>query len=366
MAMAKNRGRKERAVTARARIAREPTTDGKFTMDTARPGARVLLPTGPRAPLSTAGAGAHHVMRVLRSPDGACACSTGKAAMDRERSKHLQGRRLGAGDAAGGVEQGSGVLAQGISSRERMDFTIQKAVELGVAEVFPLATRRSLVKLRDDRASRRVDHWQNLAIAACEQCGRNRVPAIHPIMDLADWLGTLARGGTEARAMLSPAARIGLRELGVPSAVLLLVGPEGARSRSGRLLRPATFAQCGWGRAFCHRDRRTRRRICHARLVGDFWPEARRTESRHSGARKGRTRIRFIGSFRSVTRGPGMTSEFVIITGMAASLILLGFATALTGIKHGHPWQYLHRYRRGVGPGRGNRGMIAAGGGATR
>jgi 16S rRNA (uracil1498-N3)-methyltransferase len=119
------------------------------------------------------------------------------------------------------------LLAQGISSRERMELTLQKAVELGVAEIQPLETRRSVVRLREERASRRVEHWQNLVIAACEQCGRNRVPVVHPIESLADWFGAIGRQGSEQRIMLSPGAAQRLRDLPEPEHVTLLIGPEG-------------------------------------------------------------------------------------------------------------------------------------------
>ncbi|MCW5622064.1 MAG: 16S rRNA (uracil(1498)-N(3))-methyltransferase [Burkholderiales bacterium] len=119
------------------------------------------------------------------------------------------------------------VLAQGISARERMEFTLQKAVELGVAAIQPLETRRSVVRLREERASRRIEHWQNLVIAACEQCGRNRIPQVLPIETFTNWLGTLPQSAQHLRVMLSPAAGGGLRDLPVPSSVLLLVGPEG-------------------------------------------------------------------------------------------------------------------------------------------
>jgi 16S rRNA (uracil1498-N3)-methyltransferase len=119
------------------------------------------------------------------------------------------------------------VLAQSISSRERMELTLQKAVELGVAQIQPLETQRSVVRLRGERADRRVEHWQNIVIAACEQCGRNRVPRVLPIEGLADWLGTLPHDGGALRMLLSPAATVRLRELPAPSEVLLLAGPEG-------------------------------------------------------------------------------------------------------------------------------------------
>lgn len=122
------------------------------------------------------------------------------------------------------------VLAQGLSSGDRMDLTLQKSVELGVSAIQPLNTGRSIVKLSGERAARRAGHWQNLVIAACEQCGRNRVPPVAPLARLEDWLAQLdpQRTENEQRLLLSPGAEIALRSLApAPSRVLLLVGPEG-------------------------------------------------------------------------------------------------------------------------------------------
>jgi 16S rRNA (uracil1498-N3)-methyltransferase len=119
------------------------------------------------------------------------------------------------------------VLAQSISSRERMDLTLQKATELGVAEVWPLATQRSVVRLSDERAERRVTHWQHLVAAACEQCGRNRLPEIHSPEPFIDWLSRLPAQDGGLRLVLSPTASRRLAELPPPPSVLLLVGPEG-------------------------------------------------------------------------------------------------------------------------------------------
>jgi 16S rRNA (uracil1498-N3)-methyltransferase len=119
------------------------------------------------------------------------------------------------------------LLAQSISTRERMELTLQKAVELGVREIQPLESRRSVVKLREDRAARRVEHWQNLVIAACEQCGRNRVPIVRDIEPMDAWLAALSQDTEALRVTLSPRASMRLRELRVPSSVTLLVGPEG-------------------------------------------------------------------------------------------------------------------------------------------
>jgi 16S rRNA (uracil1498-N3)-methyltransferase len=120
-------------------------------------------------------------------------------------------------------------LAQGISSGERMDYTVQKAVELGAVVIQPLETSRSVVRLVGVRAQKRLARWQAIVIAACEQCGRNRVPEVVAVMTLRDWLGRLVSpAGPEQRVLLDPNARIALRELpGRPQAVTLLAGPEG-------------------------------------------------------------------------------------------------------------------------------------------
>src|ERR671930_50801 len=75
-------------------------------------------------------------------------------------------------------------LAQGVSAGERMDLTVQKAVELGVATIQPLLTERSVVRLQGARLAARVEHWRKIAISACEQCGRNRVPEVRRASDV--------------------------------------------------------------------------------------------------------------------------------------------------------------------------------------
>ena len=120
-------------------------------------------------------------------------------------------------------------LAQGVSSGERMDFTLQKAVELGVVAIQPLATSRSIVRLDAERAAKRLAHWQGVVVAACEQCGRNRVPKVEPLRAIDAWTRALAREPAGAvRLLLSPRAPTRLGNLERPSAgVLLLAGPEG-------------------------------------------------------------------------------------------------------------------------------------------
>lgn len=117
-------------------------------------------------------------------------------------------------------------LAQGISSGERMDYTVQKAVELGVRAIQPLATERAVVRLGAERAAKRVAHWQAVAVAACEQCGRNRVPEVLPVGELATWLAGVPQAAL--KLTLAPGAKLALRELAQPPGpIVLLAGPEG-------------------------------------------------------------------------------------------------------------------------------------------
>ncbi|MDC6129122.1 16S rRNA (uracil(1498)-N(3))-methyltransferase, partial [Burkholderia gladioli] len=125
-------------------------------------------------------------------------------------------------------------LAQGIAGGDKMDWLIEKAVELGVAGVAPLSTSRGVVRLSGERADKRVAHWQGVVRAACEQCGRNRVPAVAAVSDYAAWLAALpppVEG--EVRLMLSPRASIAFAELpeqAPTGEIRLLIGPEGGLS----------------------------------------------------------------------------------------------------------------------------------------
>jgi len=116
-------------------------------------------------------------------------------------------------------------LAQCVSSRDRMDTTLQKATELGVSRIVPIASGRSIVKLSSDRADRRVAHWRNVVIAACEQCGRNQVPEVGAMIGFDAFLGQAAADGL--RLLLAPDADRDLKQLEPPGKVTLLVGPEG-------------------------------------------------------------------------------------------------------------------------------------------
>lgn len=116
-------------------------------------------------------------------------------------------------------------LVQGISRGERMDWVVQKATELGVAAIVPVTTERSVVKLDAKQAQKKSDHWRAIAISACEQCGRNRLPEFAPPAAFERWLAEAPRDGT--RVLLDSRAHAGLSSIGQSSAVTLLIGPEG-------------------------------------------------------------------------------------------------------------------------------------------
>lgn len=119
-------------------------------------------------------------------------------------------------------------LVQGLPEADKMDWILQKSVELGVAWVQPVVCERSVVRLSGDRAARRESHWQRVAIAACEQCGRNRVPEVRPTLAFRDWA---AQPSQAQRWMLAPGAEARLAECPAPTGpVELLVGPEGGLS----------------------------------------------------------------------------------------------------------------------------------------
>ena len=126
------------------------------------------------------------------------------------------------------IERESGLditLAQGLSAGERMDYALQKSTELGVSRIRPVATERSVVRLSADRAERKLAHWQAVVIAACEQCGRNRVPPVLPVVPLHALLAPDC--GDELRLLPTPAAALRLRELEPAQRIVMLIGPEG-------------------------------------------------------------------------------------------------------------------------------------------
>lgn len=120
-------------------------------------------------------------------------------------------------------------LAVGMPANERMDWLVEKAAELGVASIQPLIAQRSVLKLQGERAEKKQAHWLAVAIAACEQSGRNRVPAVHPIAGLGQWLAALAAAQGQSRLLLSLSAQANTFNAAASLAgpLLLLSGPEG-------------------------------------------------------------------------------------------------------------------------------------------
>ena len=139
-------------------------------------------------------------------------------------------------------------LAVGMPANDRMDWLVEKATELGVASIQPLMTAHSVLRLKGERAEKKQAHWQAIAVSACEQCGGNRVPLIHPVRELADWLGQPDRATEATRLILSlgegtqPLAQALGSGTATTTPVVFLSGPEGGLS-------PAEDAQArtaGW------------------------------------------------------------------------------------------------------------------------
>jgi len=140
-------------------------------------------------------------------------------------------------------------LAIGMPANERMDAFVEKATELGAASIQPLLTERSVLRLAGERAQRRREHWQAIAIAACEQCGRTRVPQVEPVQLLSAWLSE-RESAARTRWLLSPADdALPLAEQPVPQGeVQMLSGPEGGLSSTeADAARAAGFVAVGLG-----------------------------------------------------------------------------------------------------------------------
>ncbi|MES0872475.1 16S rRNA (uracil(1498)-N(3))-methyltransferase [Sinimarinibacterium thermocellulolyticum] len=119
-------------------------------------------------------------------------------------------------------------LAQCVSKGERMDYTLQKAVELGVTRITPLLAERSVVRLDELRWTKKLDHWRGVIVSACEQSGRTRIPELDPPQPLNAWLAAGVHG---SGVVLDPAAANGLSALPAPAGALtLLAGAEGGLS----------------------------------------------------------------------------------------------------------------------------------------
>ena len=192
-----------------------------------------VLAPGALIPLHSAAA--HHLLHVLRAEVGDEIVVFNDGTEFAAAITHIDKRgvtvKLGPGNAVDRESPLECTLAQAISGGERMDFTLQKAVELGVARVQPLYSERSIVRLDSARAVKRVAHWRQVLVSACEQCGRTIIPELGAPAPIIDWLGALglAQPG-ELRGLLMPHARARLAQQPKPRVIMLLAGPEGGLS----------------------------------------------------------------------------------------------------------------------------------------
>jgi len=189
------------------------------------------LPLATGAMVDLPEAAAHHAARVLRlKVDDALILFNGEGGEFAARIERVTPRMVSASVGEfRDIDRESTLavtLVQGLATGDRMDYAIQKAVELGVAAVQPVTTARSVARLDASRAEKRILHWRQIAISACEQCGRNRLPDILPLRDLDRWLQ--APANASLRLLLAPDGLRALAEVTRPTGKIeFLVGPEG-------------------------------------------------------------------------------------------------------------------------------------------
>lgn len=214
-----------------------------YSPTTLIPGTLLDLPEGP----------ARHVQVLRLQPGEAITLFNGQASTDGQFGEYAatvthMGRssvQVQVGDwAATHREATRDVhLAVGMPANERMDWLVEKAAELGVASIQPLMTERSVLRLGGERASKKQAHWQSVAVAACEQCGGNRVPLVHELLTLAQWLKVRSAQPDALMLALLLTLRVdskALREAALPNGsggavapdITFLSGPEGGLSPS--------------------------------------------------------------------------------------------------------------------------------------
>lgn len=171
---------------------------------------------------------AHHLARVLRARVGDEVLLFNGDGLDWQAHIHrIEKRRvvvrIGASVPSIAESPLSSHLGLCLSKGERFDWAIQKATELGVTQITPLMSARVDVKLPEDRLAKKLTHWQNVVIAACEQCGRSRIPSLNPPTDLKHWISVVE---ADLKLVLHHHQAAALPEA-APGEVALLVGPEG-------------------------------------------------------------------------------------------------------------------------------------------
>lgn len=193
------------------------------------------FPLHPGATVELSAEASHHALRVLRVAAGDRAVLFDGRGGQWQAELQPAGKRLNAHlleFSDGAPEPPLEIsLVQCLPAADKMDLVVQKAVELGVSTIHPVMSKRSVVRLSGERMERRVEHWRAVAVAACEQSGRNRVPEISLIVDLPHYLGRLLQqnaGQHDFHFVCAPGAETSLRALQAPNQpVTLLVGPEG-------------------------------------------------------------------------------------------------------------------------------------------
>jgi 16S rRNA (uracil1498-N3)-methyltransferase len=195
------------------------------------------VPVGGQVHVDLDGAAANHVGRVLRLRAGDALILFDDAGGEYAATVVAFGRntvRVAVGEHRP-INRESPLqitLAQGISRGERMDVVVQKATELGVWRIVPVLTERAVVRLDAAQAANRLRHWRAIAVAACEQSGRNQVPEIIAPMGLQEFLGSGLPEGL--RLLLNPEGGLKAKDLPASAAVTLLIGPEGGLSAAER------------------------------------------------------------------------------------------------------------------------------------
>ena len=211
-----------------------------------RPGPGLALPAG----------AARHVQVLRLQPGDELTLFDGQGGEYQARVE-----RMGRSEVVVDVQQHSAIerenplavhLALGMPANERMDWLVEKATELGMVSLQPLVTERTVLRLSGERALKKQAHWQAIAIAACEQCGRNRVPTVHDPLALPDWLKarTITPGWllSLVKGSVAPLLRLAQQRESLCDGLTLLSGPEGGLSANEeRLALAAGFAPISLG-----------------------------------------------------------------------------------------------------------------------
>jgi len=194
--------------------------------------------------ITVTGQTAHHVIQVLRLRPGANVSLFNGNGVERE-AVLLDGNRtrlrLEVGGSIETIAESSLTitLAQGIARNDRMDFILQKSVELGVSGIQPLWMQRSQTRVSGERLGKRLGHWQGVIVSACEQCGRSTLPELYDPVDYKAWI--TRQNHSSLRLMLQPDSAQTLHELPPPAGeVVIIVGPEGGLNSEEQRLADAS------------------------------------------------------------------------------------------------------------------------------